>query len=55
MTPAGTRYAIRIDGVVRTLRVFRETAIMAARLLRQGNPSAAILITDLRDGSAVPF
>jgi hypothetical protein len=50
-----TSYAIRIDGVVHTLRVFRDTAIKAARLLQQRHPGAKVTITDLRDGSDVPF
>jgi hypothetical protein len=33
----------------------RDIAIEAARSLQQGNPAATIVITDLRDGSAVPF
>jgi hypothetical protein len=41
--------------VVRTHRDFRETAIEAARSLQQRNPSAKFEITDLRDGSVVPF
>jgi hypothetical protein len=41
--------------VVRSYRDLRDSAIEAARFLQQRNPSAAILITDLRDGSAAPF
>jgi hypothetical protein len=41
--------------VVRTHRDFRETAIEAARFLQQRLPSAKIIITDLRDGTAVLF
>jgi hypothetical protein len=41
--------------VVRTHRDFRETAIEAARFLQQRVPAASIVITDLRDGSLVPF
>ena len=44
----------RSDGVVRSHRDFRETAIEAARFLQQRNPGAKIAITDLRDGSVVP-
>ncbi len=40
---------------MRTYRDMRETAIEAARNLRRTNPSAKITVTDLRDGSAVPF
>ena len=53
--PPGVRFEIRVDGVVRTHRDVRETAIEAARFLQQRNLGAKILITDLRDGSAVPF
>jgi hypothetical protein len=45
--------AVKVDGVVRSHRDFRETAIEAARLLQQRNPNAKIVITDLRDGSNV--
>jgi len=55
MTPAGAQFEIRVDGAVRTHRDFRETAVEAARFLQQGNPGAKILVTDLRDGSSVPF
>jgi bifunctional non-homologous end joining protein LigD len=55
VTPADAHFEIKVDGLVRTHRAFRETAIMAARLLRQRNPGAAILVTDLRDGSSVSF
>lgn len=44
-----------MDGIVRTHRDFRETAIEAARFLQQRNPDAKIAITDLGDGSSVPF
>jgi len=40
---------------VRTHRDDRNTAIEAARFLKLRNLSSTILITDLRDGSAVPF
>lgn len=52
---SGTQFAIKLDGMVRTHRTFRETAIEAARFLQMLNPSAEIVITDLRDGSSVPF
>jgi len=52
---SGGQFEIKVDGLVRTHRDFRETAIAAARLLQQRNPAAKILITDLRDGSAVSF
>ena len=49
------QFEITVDGIVRTHRDFRETAIEAARLLQQRIPAAKITITDLRDGSEVPF
>jgi hypothetical protein len=52
---SGAQFAIKLDGMVRTYRDFRETAIEAARFLQMLNPSAKIAITDLRDGSSVPF
>jgi hypothetical protein len=55
MTPAGSRYEIRVDGVVRSLRDVRETAIGAARFLQQRNPGAKVTVTDKRDGADVPF
>jgi len=54
MTAApGAQFEIKVDGVVRSHRDFRETAIEAARFLQQRNPNAKIVITDLRDGSNV--
>jgi hypothetical protein len=52
--PTGAHFEIRVDGIVRTHRAFRETAIDAARLLQQRNPGARIVVTDLRDGSEIP-
>jgi hypothetical protein len=52
---SGAQFAIKVDGVVRTHRDFRETAIEAARFLPQRVPSAKIVVTDLRDGSTVTF
>jgi hypothetical protein len=51
----GARFKIKVNDVVRTLRDLRETAIYAARFHRQRNPRASIIVTDRRDGSAVPF
>jgi hypothetical protein len=45
----------KIDGIVRTHRDVRDYAIEAARNLQQRQPGAKIVITDLRDGSVVPF
>ena len=55
MTPGDARFEIRVDGVVRSYRDIRDNAIEAARFLQQRHPGAEIVITDLRDGSAVPF
>jgi hypothetical protein len=51
----GAQFAIKLDGMIRTHRDFRETAVAAARFLQMHHPSAKIVITDLRDGSTVPF
>jgi hypothetical protein len=53
--PKGAHYEIKVDGIVRTHRDVRETAIEAARFLQQRNQGAKILVTDVRDGSVVPF
>jgi hypothetical protein len=56
MTAApGAQFEIKVDGIVRSHRDERDTAIEAARFLQQRNPSARITVTDLCDGSAVPF
>ena len=51
---SGAQFEIKVDGIVRTHRDFREAAVEAARFLQQRNPGAQIAITDLRDGSEVP-
>ena len=51
----GRQFEIKVDGVVRSHRDFRESAIEAARFLQQRIPGAKIAITDLRDGSVVSF
>ncbi len=55
MTNEGAHFEIKVDGVVRSHRDVRETAIEAARFLQSRQPGAKITVTDLRDGSAVPF
>ncbi len=55
MTTPGAIFEIKVDGVVRSHRDVRETAIEAARFLQQRNPGAKIAVTDLRDGSVVFF
>ena len=52
--PRGAHFEIAVDGIVRTHRDVRETAVEAARILQQRNPSASIVITDLRNGAIVP-
>jgi bifunctional non-homologous end joining protein LigD len=52
---SGAQFEIKVDGLVRTHRDFRETAIEAARFFQQRLPGATVIVTDLRDGSAVPF
>ena len=52
---SGGQFEIKVDGVVRSYRDFRETAIEAARFLQQRLPASKIVITDLRDGSQIPF
>ncbi len=51
--PAGAQFEIKVNGLVRTHRDLRDTAIEAARFLAQRNLGALIAaVTDLRDGSA---
>ncbi len=52
---SGAQFEIKVDGLVRTHRGFRETAVEAARFLKQRNPSAKIEVIDLRDGSKISF
>jgi len=52
---SGEQFEIKVDGLVRAHRDFRETAIEAARFLQQRLPASKIVITDMRDGSVVPF
>jgi RNase P/RNase MRP subunit POP5 len=51
----GAHFELKVDGIVRTHRDERDTAIEAARLLQQRIPGAKIVITDLRDGSVASF
>ncbi len=55
MTGPGAHFEIKVDSVPRSYRDVRETAIEAARFLQQRTPGAKITVTDLRDGSVVPF
>ncbi len=52
---SGAQFEIKVDGVIRSHRDLRETAIEAARFFQQRLPGAKITVTDTRDGSAVAF
>ncbi len=52
---SGGQFEIKVDGVVRSHRDFRETAIEAARFFQQRLPASKVVITDTRDGSNVSF
>jgi hypothetical protein len=51
----GAHFEIKVDGIVRTHRDERDTAIEAARFIQQRSPGVKIAVTDLRDGSAVEW
>ena len=53
--PKGANFEIKVDGIVRTHRDVKENAIDAARELAKRNPGVEILVTDLRDGSAIDW
>jgi uncharacterized protein YjbI with pentapeptide repeats len=48
-------FEIKVDGVVRSHCHVREDAVEAARSFQQRKPGAAIVVTDLGDGSTVPW
>jgi hypothetical protein len=50
MTENGARYAITVDGVVRTRRETREAAEEAANVLKALRPYTNVLIRDLQTG-----
>ena len=52
---SGPHFEIKVDGIVRTHRDVRDTAVEGARLLQQRNPGAKIEVSDLRNGSQVPW
>jgi hypothetical protein len=54
-TMPGAIYRITVDGITRTHRDDRDIACEAARSLQSRWPAAKITVTDLRDGSDVPF
>jgi hypothetical protein len=51
----GAHCEIKVDGVVSSYRDKRNTAIEAVRFLQQRQTGSKIVITDLRDGSQIPF
>jgi hypothetical protein len=53
MTETGARYAIVIDGTVRTHRDTREAAFEAANVLQASNPHAKVIIRDLQTGQEI--
>ena len=54
MVTSGAHFEIKVDGIVRTHRDLRETAIEAARNLQRTTPGAKIAVTHLRDGTVIP-
>jgi hypothetical protein len=53
MTETGARYAIVVDGTVRTHRDRREAAYEAANVLKALSPYAKIVIRDLQTGQEI--
>jgi len=51
----GVHFEIKVDGIVRTHRDVRETAIEAARNLQLSTRGAKVVVTALLAGSVVPF
>ena len=49
----GARYAIVIDGTVRTHRDLREAAFEAANVLKALNPYCKVMIRDLKTGAEI--
>jgi hypothetical protein len=49
----GARYAIVIDGTVRTHRDLREAAFEAANVLKALSPYAKVIIRDLQTGTEI--
>jgi hypothetical protein len=49
----GARYAISIDGTVRTHRDVQDIAIEAAEFLKTQNPYSKVMIRDLQTGETV--
>jgi hypothetical protein len=51
---AGAQYAIVLDGKTKSHRDVRETAIEAAKYLKELYPQSQVEVRDLRDSSIVP-
>ena len=50
----GAQYAIMLDGKTKSHRDLRETAIEAAKYLKELFPHSQVEVRDLRDNSCVP-
>ncbi len=53
MTESSARYAITVDGLVRTHRDSREAAFEAANVLKALRPYTKIVISDLQTGAEI--
>ncbi len=53
MIETGARYAITVDGVVRTHRDSHEAAFEAANVLKALRPYTKIVISDLQTGAEI--
>ncbi len=53
MTESGARYAITVDGVVRTHRASREAGFEAANVLKALRPCTKIVIHDLQTAAEI--
>ena len=51
-TPAA-QFEISIDGVPRTYRDQKDTALLAARILKSRNPNSVARLKDLESGAAI--
>ena len=52
-SPSGARYAIVVDGTVRTHRDMREAAFEAANVLKALRPYTKVVIRDLQTGAEI--
>lgn len=53
MTESSERYEISVDGVARTHRDTRESALEAANVLKALNPISRIMVHDLQTGAEI--